>query len=176
MREMSVVRLGVDDGERLREIRLRALRDSPDAFASTYEREAAFSPAEWAGRLGAPGSRWWVAENGDGADVGLVCVFLEGAGAHLVSMWVAPEARGRGVGSLLADEAVAWARAAGAQRVRLWAVDGNHAARALYARKGFVPTGEVMALPSNPALTESEYALSLLGRTASHEGRRLTPE
>ena len=34
-----------------RELRLRALADSPDAFGSTYEREAARTDAEWEDRL-----------------------------------------------------------------------------------------------------------------------------
>ena len=34
-------RLGPDEGPRLRAIRLRALRDAPDAFASTLEEAAA---------------------------------------------------------------------------------------------------------------------------------------
>jgi hypothetical protein len=36
-----------DDRQAMREIRLQALRDAPDAFASTYAREIAFEPAEW---------------------------------------------------------------------------------------------------------------------------------
>ncbi|MGW0802715.1 GNAT family N-acetyltransferase [Nonomuraea sp. NPDC002799] len=168
MRKFVIVRLGPDDGERLREVRLRALQDTPDAFASPYAVEAAFPPGKWADRLADQSARWWVAESG-GADVGLVCVKLEEAGAHLLSMWVAPEARGSGAGSRLVDEAVRWARSGGAEKVGLWAVDQNDAARALYARKGFTPSGRVMALPSNPALMESHYELSLLFRQARRE-------
>ena len=55
----------------------------------------------------------------------------------------------------------AWARATGATEVRLWATDTNTAARRLYDRLGFTPTGTTQPLPSDPSLTESEYALSL---------------
>ncbi|TDE34277.1 GNAT family N-acetyltransferase [Nonomuraea mesophila] len=168
MREFVMERLGPDEGERLRAVRLRALQDSPDAFGSSYEREIAFPADKWAERLKNPGSRWWVAER-DGTDVGLVCVLLEDAGAHLLSMWVAPEARGQGVGSRLVDTAVEWASSTGAEEIGLWAVDQNHAARALYARKGFTPSGRVMALPSNPDLMESHYVLSLLFRRARQD-------
>jgi GNAT superfamily N-acetyltransferase len=172
MQEIVIVQLGERDGERLREVRLRALRDSPDSFWATYDKESELPPEKWAERLTDPRSRWWVAEAGDGVDVGLVCVFLEEPGAHLGSMWVAPEARGEGVGSRLVDEAVSWARTTGAEQVRLWAVDGNHAARALYARKGFVPTGETGTItrePSGQGLPESEYVLSLIFRHARRE-------
>ncbi len=168
MQEIDIVRLGPGEGPRLREVRLRALRDSPDAFGSSYDREIAFDPETWAQRLANPESCWWVATRA-GQDVGLVCVLLEEQDAHLVSMWVAPEARGAGVGSRLVDQAVDWARGTGAGRIGLWAVDGNHAARALYARKGFTPSGQVMALPSNPAVMESHYVLSLVFRQARRQ-------
>ncbi|TYB54796.1 GNAT family N-acetyltransferase [Nonomuraea sp. PA05] len=165
MREIEIVQLGAGDGERLRDVRLRALREDPDAFGSSYGREVEFPPEKWAERLANPEGRWWVATRG-GADLGLVCVLLEESGAHLLSMWVAPEARKERVGSRLVDAAVEWARTTGAEEIGLWAVDRNHAARALYARKGFTRSGKVMALPSNPDLMESHYVLSLVFRQA----------
>jgi GNAT superfamily N-acetyltransferase len=165
---MEIVHLGPGEGERLREVRLRALQDTPDAFGSSYAREIEFPPQKWAERLADQDARWWVATR-DGADLGLVCVRLEEGAAHLLSMWVAPEARKDGVGSRLVDAAVEWARTTGAEEIGLWAVDRNHAARALYARKGFTPSGKVMALPSNPALMESHYVLSLLFRQARRQ-------
>lgn len=168
MPDIVLVQLGVDDVERLREIRLRALLDAPGAFASTYARENDFPPETWAERLSAPESRWLVASDGT-ADLGLVCARQEEGGVHLLSLWVAPEARTRGVGSLLVDEVVAGAREVGAEEVRLWIVDANEAARALYLRKGFTPTGRTMRLPSDPEVGESQYALSLLFRRARAE-------
>ncbi len=168
MSDIEIVLLRPDEGERLREVRLRALRDSPDAFGSSYDREIAFPPEKWTERLSNPDARYWAATR-DGADVGMVCVLLEETGAHLLSMWVAPEARKGGVASRLVDAAVEWARTTGAEEIGLWPVDRNHAARALYARKGFTPSGKVMALPSNPALMESHYVLSLIFRTARRE-------
>ncbi len=168
MQEIEIERLGPEEGERLRAIRLRALQDTPDAFGSSYEREQPFPPDKWTERLKNPESRWMVATDG-GADVGLVCGLAEEGGMHLLSMWVAPEARGRGVGSRLVDATVAWAREYGAEEVGLWAVDRNAAARALYVRKGFTRSGKVMALPSNPQLMESHYVLSLLFRPARRQ-------
>ncbi|GGT35454.1 GNAT family N-acetyltransferase [Nonomuraea spiralis] len=169
MREIAIVQLGPDEGERLKEVRLRALQESPDAFGSSYAREVGFSAEDWAERLKNPDSRWWVATSDGLGDVGLVCMLLEETGAHLLSMWVAPEARGRGLASRLVDRSVEWARSSGAEQVQLWAVDRNHAARALYGAKGFTPSGKVMALPSNPALMETNYVLSLLFRQARKE-------
>ena len=39
------------DWESYKSLRLASLNDSPDSFGSTLTREAAFSDAEWKGRL-----------------------------------------------------------------------------------------------------------------------------
>ncbi|GAA2686898.1 GNAT family N-acetyltransferase [Nonomuraea recticatena] len=162
MQEFTIERLGPGDEDRLREIRLHALADAPTAFASTHDKEVAYPRDKWAERLADPDSAWFVA-----ADVGLVCARQEHEGeVHLLSMWVAPRARGTGLAGRLVDEVIAWSKAREAHEIGLWAVDDNLDARALYARKGFLPSGEVMALPSHPELMESRYVLSLVFRTA----------
>ncbi|MEU4549616.1 GNAT family N-acetyltransferase [Nonomuraea dietziae] len=162
MQEFTIERLGPGDEDRLREIRLRALADAPTAFASTHDKEVAYPRDKWAERLADPDSAWFVA-----ADAGLVCARQEHEGeTHLLSMWVAPRARGTGLAGRLVDEVIAWSKAREAHEIGLWAVDDNLGARALYARKGFLPSGEVMALPSDPGLMESRYVLSLVFRTA----------
>jgi ribosomal protein S18 acetylase RimI-like enzyme len=78
-----------------------------------------------------------------------------------VSMWVDPGYRRRGVGRALVDQAVRWAVERRAREVILWVADHNSAARRLYERIGFRPTGEGQPLPSNPAVTESCLRLPL---------------
>ncbi|MBO6604985.1 MAG: GNAT family N-acetyltransferase [Roseicyclus sp.] len=53
-------------------------------------------------------------------------------------IFVAPEARGQGVGSALLDGIVEEAKARGLAGVRLDVIDSNPRAKALYERKGFV--------------------------------------
>jgi hypothetical protein len=81
------------DWEALRQLRLRALADAPDAFASTLEAEVAFPDEVWWQRAqGGPASATFIAREG-GVDVGLVRVFAEPevpGRMHLVSMWVDP--------------------------------------------------------------------------------------
>jgi GNAT superfamily N-acetyltransferase len=52
-----------------------------------------------------------------------------GAGAELISMWVDPAARGKGVATLLIDAVVTWAAAAGAPRLELSVKAENEPAR-----------------------------------------------
>lgn len=164
---MNIRRICTGDGTRLREVRLRALRADPDAFGSTYEEAASRESAWWEDRIidSATGNDQFLAvvENGE-EFIGLIGAYTPAGRPdvrHLVSTWVAPEARGRGLGMELVETVVEWAKAAGAAEVRLWVVDENRPAIALYETAGFVPTGDKQPLPSNPSLVESRMALSL---------------
>ena len=68
--------------------------------------------------------------------------------AWLISMWVAPEVRGQGVGEALIDAVLGWARVGGARRLLLDVGDHNQPAIALYARKGFEPNGTTSSYPA----------------------------
>lgn len=161
---MEVRQTGAADWEVLRELRLRALADAPDAFASTLEKEAAFLEEVWRQRAeGGAGSGSFIACE-DGGGIGMARIFAEAdtpGRMHLVGMWVDPRHRRRGVAKALVEQAVRWAEERRAREVILWVVDRNLPARRLYERAGFRPTGERQPLPSNPALTESLFRLSL---------------
>lgn len=157
---MTVIRrITVDDVDTYREVRLRALQDSPSAFGSTYDAERARTPEQWAERVA-------LAASGTGRAIFLafddaVCVGLAGcveddlgADRQLVSMWVAPSHRGTGVAQRLVDAVLAWAESCGASRVGLWVTRGNDRARRCYERAGFSATGDVQPLPSDPAKEE----------------------
>lgn len=164
---MNIRRIRPGDGHLLKEVRLRALLTDPDAFGASYERDAAHDDDHWEARAGgaASGNENFIAfAEDDGRAVGMVGAYTPDAASHvrhLVSTWVAPEARGRGLGPELVGAVVGWARAAGASEVTLWVVDENRPAIALYEGAGFVSTGDKQPLPSNPALVESLMTLSL---------------
>jgi GNAT superfamily N-acetyltransferase len=69
--------------------------------------------------------------------VTLVDYFTERPHAHLSVLAVAADAEGRGVGSVLLERSVAWAKERGSDRLTLSALVTNSRARALYERKGF---------------------------------------
>ena len=84
--------------------------------------------------------------------------------AFLLSMWVAPDARGRGVGEALIQAVAHWARAAGHSRLLLDVADVNQPAVDLYERMGFEPTGATGSLPSpREHIREHRRALDLSG-------------
>jgi len=167
---VEIHRLTVDDGPRLRTIRLRALRDAPDAFGTTFEESVVWPEASWTSQLAKLAT--FVASR-DGADIGMV----RGAAhadiadaAMLLSMWVAPEARGQGVGDALVGAVVAWARGQGFRTLLLDVADTNAPAIAFYARLGFVPNGVVSTLPPPRQLIgEHQRALDLSPPSREHE-------
>jgi ribosomal protein S18 acetylase RimI-like enzyme len=146
------------DWPRLREIRLRALADAPDAFGSTLERERGYDEGEWLGWI-----RGWndattnhvvvatEAERWVGLAVGSHAV--GDRVAHVYAMWVEPAARGRGLGRELVESVAAWALERGADELELGVTDGNAGASALYRATGFTDTGVVEPLREGSPLT-----------------------
>jgi ribosomal protein S18 acetylase RimI-like enzyme len=138
--------LTADQWPLLRELRLAALGEAPEAFWAIREDEARYREEDWRRWLAT--SVWLVARD-DGGPVGL-CALLpreDPAEPELISMWVRPEARRRGHARALLERACTEAAAAGAASVALWVVEGNNGASDLYRRAGFARTGEREPMP-----------------------------
>ena len=105
---------------------------------TSFEALVARIVADYAGRAVPGRDGAWIAEL-DGRRVGCVfCVSGDGAGdCTLRILLVDPVARGQSLGSRLVATAVAFARGAGYDRIRLWTNDPLVAAGRLYVRHGF---------------------------------------
>jgi ribosomal protein S18 acetylase RimI-like enzyme len=158
----SVSKLQPADWERYRDLRLRSLREDPDAFWNTSEEEVGLKEEDWRKRLSE--NPTYVAVLG-GEDVGAAtgCPHYDRDGAAaLVGMWVAPLARGRGLARALIEEVIAWAREEGFPHLFLDVADENAAAIKLYERMGFAPTGVKNHMPPpRDHISEHERALEL---------------
>jgi GNAT superfamily N-acetyltransferase len=141
--------LTADDWRLWRALRLQALAEDPDAFGARLADWQGPGDREdrWRGRLSIPGGHDVIAWCSDRP-----CGMASGVPAardnwiDLISMWVAPGARGRGVGDALVAEIVRWASDVGSTGVQLDVAEDNHAARCLYERHGFRLTGEAGGL------------------------------
>jgi ribosomal protein S18 acetylase RimI-like enzyme len=132
----EVRRLGPDDWEEFRDIRLRSLADSPDAFGSTLEREQAFTEEDWRSRLSVP--LYVVA---DPRPVAIGGTFENNGVLHVWGMWTDPAHRGHGHARALLDALIPPGAAA-----QLDVNVANAGARRAYERYGFVGTGELEPL------------------------------
>ena len=171
-------RLQAHEWPAYRRLRLRSLADAPHAFGSTLAHEESWQPALWMARL--------VAASTSGSDCPLVadasaspstsasapqadavltallwakCDPDDPGIVNLFQMWVAPEARGLGLGAALLHAAIDWARSIGARGVRLGVVTDNAAAVRLYARAGFRAVG--VPAPIRPGASALEQTMLL---------------
>lgn len=147
-------------------VRAATTDDAAELARLRYEFRAAERPAAesretfvercttWMRERLAPGSAWrcLLAEQ-NGATVGHVWLEVvdkvpnPGGNeperhAYLTNLYVRPEARG-GPGSLLVEAALAWCRERRVDTVFLWPSERS---RTLYARYGFAPSSDILAL------------------------------
>lgn len=141
---MDVRRLTPADASAYRALRLRALREHPEAFTSSYEEECERPETQSEDRLRHGAAFWGVFVAGQ--LVGMVGLDREQRVKNrhkgtVVAMYVAPEFARRGAGRALMQALVAHARATGLESLVLTVTHGNDAARELYERIGFASFG-----------------------------------
>ena len=146
----------------LRDIRLKALRESPQAFLSTHEKEASWDKDQWLAEF----------RRGDWS-IGFVtgqAVSLLGATrtpdmahheCYLEYVWVSPGHRKTGLAQDMLAFTLDRLRDAGVQTAYLYILDGNDAARRLYEKIGFSSAHEPEPLAGFPGRSEELLQRSL---------------
>ena len=148
---ITCVELHADDWARLRDIRLRALIDSPHAFGGTFENESAFDEDRW--RLQFQ-KLTYVISSFDGVDAGMMSVEnLEGdfgATCWIGGCWSDPDFRGVGLMRAMFGflDKQAESRDWSVQGLGVWT--DNNAAIAAYEKLGFVEMGGPQASTRQP--------------------------
>jgi len=153
----------------LREVRLAALRESPDAFLSSHSEESAFEEQKW--RAEFVRGEWTIEVRND-EPIALVGVTRERGTppdeCYLEYMWVSPGFRRCGVATDLIKTVLRHLLNRGFVTIWLWVLEGNEPARRLYEKCGFTSTG----LTQRPyrGLSRSEELMRLIFRQRSHLG------
>ena len=142
---VEVRRVRTDEWHALRDTRLRALEDSPEAFATRFE-EARLRPddwwIDWAARSAVGESQAMFLAWQGAAPFGIVGTFVAENGRRwLIAMWTDPVARGRGVGRALVEATAEFTRVAGSRELFLHVTESNNAAASLYRSCGFEDAG-----------------------------------
>jgi ribosomal protein S18 acetylase RimI-like enzyme len=156
-----------ENKELFKAVRLCALQESPSAFGSTYARESEFSESEWMARL----ERWsgvkgvgFLAMDGP-APCGIAGSLLDLENticAQLVSMWTAPTHRRRGVGRLLVNAVLDWAKQREVKTLLLMVTSTNDSAKRFYEQLGFAMTGRTEPYPNDSGVLEYEMLLDII--------------
>lgn len=155
----TVRRVRADEWERVRDLRLDAVRDpaAPIAFLSTYEEELAHDDAFWQQRAEGSAAGENVAQfiaESDDRWIGTLTVLrwkqgttdhhgrdVTAARGDVVGVFIRPDERGAGIIDALFDAAASWAGSLGDRRLTLDVHVDNERAQAAYRRSGFADTG-----------------------------------
>ena len=151
MGKLNIRALTTDDAKDFQRLRLRALKEHPDAFGSSYESESGQSLDTVAAKMRRTAESPDAFTLGaclDGVLVGMVGFYRDAWGekvrhkGHVWGMYVASEHQGGGIGRALMRELLERAaRIPGVTQVHLAVVTRNDAARGLYASLGFETYG-----------------------------------
>ena len=162
MQDVTIRALKENDACDFQTLRLRALKEHPDAFSSTYERESAYSMEFVAERLRR------TAESRNNFTLGaylqeeLIGVVgfrrIDGVKeqhrGHIWGMYVRSEEQGKGIGRALLADGVERAKSLpGLEQIELDVVTRNRQARNLYASLGFASCG----VDPRALLVDGEY-------------------
>lgn len=145
----EIRRIDPGEGRLYRALRLAALRDSPEAFHTTYEEALAKGEEQWAAQAdgaaaGADRASFLAFEGGEA--VGLASVYRRAGAlaatdnaeeAELLQVWLAPAFRGTGLARGLVLACIGWAASAGVRRLVAEVKAGNERARRFYLGLGF---------------------------------------
>ncbi len=143
---MEVRPLAEADASEYQELRLRALREHPDAFTSSYE-EDRIKPLAWAKSRVVPSAAapndFVLGAFAEGKLIGILGMSVEPRRkirhkGHVFGMYVTPEHAGRGVGQKLMAFCIGRAKAIAAlEQLQLTVTESNIRAKSFYERAGF---------------------------------------
>lgn len=161
--------INTSDADVYQKLRLEALCKNPEAFGSTYEREAAFSTEEVCRRIAPAPGKFTLGAFVENRLAGVV-TFVREEGpktmhkGNIYGMYVSEEYRGMGLGRQLLEKLINEVRQLGEiEQIILTVVQDNERAKALYIDAGFTVFGtEKNALKINDVYYNEEWMVYFL--------------
>lgn len=162
---ISIRPLHVDEWERLRDIRLAALKTEPKVFLSGYNDEAGHTPERWQSWLNNPAHCIFGLFRGNDI-IGMTSVFTDksdpsGQTAKLATSFIMPEYRGQGLARTLYEARLQWVAAQPQfKKVIVSHRASNEASRRSNQAWGFKETGrESTTWPDGTVEDDVQYEL-----------------
>ncbi|SFJ69515.1 GNAT family N-acetyltransferase [Thermoflavimicrobium dichotomicum] len=162
---MKIRILSLEDAEKYWQLRLRALKDHPDAFSASFEDSVKMPLEEVKKRLVKTENRFILGAFDDSERlIGMLGFFRETSiklkhKGKVWGMYVIPEERGKGIGKALLNDIIHKARLIkDLEQIQLSVNTANVAARKLYISFGFQPFGlERKSLKINNQYFDEEH-------------------
>ncbi|WP_274650982.1 GNAT family N-acetyltransferase [Paenibacillus humicola] len=152
------------DAEICRELRLRSLKENPEAFLTTFEVEREKPLERFRENLTVTDDRFTLGAFIGDELAGMVTFVREAPlkarhKGSVLAMYVAPERRGKGIGAALIRELAARVRRlGGVEQLNLSVISDNEAAKRLYAAAGFAVYGhEPRSLKAGNQYWDEDY-------------------
>ena len=144
---VEIVHLPVSQWAAYRALRLAALQQEPAAFSAIYQDNLTRPDSFWQDRLAeaAAGGSWLLFASCQGQLVGMIGAYPDRAdpgAAVIISVYVAREFRGRGIGNLLMSAILAELKESGYRKAVLSVNAAGTPAVNLYLRCGFAITAQ----------------------------------
>lgn len=138
----TIRRLSPGEATLYRQIRLDALLDSPEAFATSHESALKRNDESWIAQAdgSAHGDDRATFLVMDEEPVGMAALYRDATDhteGELIQMWIAPSYRGSSLAADLLDHVFTWAAERGFKTIRAEVTDGNTRALRFYERYGF---------------------------------------
>ena len=150
---IEIVTATVNDFDRLRALRLAALKDTPDAFGAKYEDEAEKPISDWQNRLK---NTNWCFVVADGVDIGLLAVDRaekdRNSDCWLSSWWIRDEFRGSGIPKLMLNWLEQLCIEKKWEKIGLGVWPDNLRAISAYKKLGFTEAEKLLPSRSIPGL------------------------
>jgi ribosomal protein S18 acetylase RimI-like enzyme len=145
----KIIKLPLGRWEEYRNLRLRALKEDPQAFGASYEDNLKNPPSEWQRRLEnameANGNWLFFAEE-KGKLVGMIGAFIEKGvtdTATVIAVFVPNEERGKGVGNILMQTLLTELKEKpDLKKAKLMVNEKQTEAVGLYKKFGFIEIGK----------------------------------
>jgi RimJ/RimL family protein N-acetyltransferase len=162
---LEIREVEAEDLATFKEVRLEALLNHPEVFASVYEEEMNDSDEKWLARIAAADGRSSITYLAyvDGQPAGMAGIFcgFSPKNKHSGTIWgvyIRPKYRGQGIATRLLEACASWAREGAMRVLKLNVVTTNTAAIKCYSNYGF----QVYGLEPKALFVDNRYYDELL--------------